>query len=111
MKRLLRWTGIALGSLVAVAILAYGVIYVVSEGILGRTYEVPAAALSIPTDPASIAEGERLAIIRGCFGACHGKQVGGAVMIDEPMIGRVVAPNLTATVRKYNDSELAGIIR
>lgn len=32
-------------------------------------------------------------------------------MFDEPMIGRVVAPNLTAAVRKYSDSELVGIIR
>jgi mono/diheme cytochrome c family protein len=32
-------------------------------------------------------------------------------MFDEPMIGRVVAPNLTAAVRKYSDTELVGIIR
>lgn len=32
-------------------------------------------------------------------------------MFDEPMIARVVAPNLTATVRKYSDAELAVIIR
>ena len=32
-------------------------------------------------------------------------------MFDQPMIGRVVAPNLTAAVRKYSDAELAVIIR
>jgi mono/diheme cytochrome c family protein len=32
-------------------------------------------------------------------------------MFDEPMIGRVVAPNLTTAVRKYSDSELVGVIR
>jgi mono/diheme cytochrome c family protein len=32
-------------------------------------------------------------------------------MFDEPMIGRIVAPNLTAAVRNYNDAELVGIIR
>lgn len=32
-------------------------------------------------------------------------------MFDEPMIARLVAPNLTAAVRKYNDAELGGIIR
>jgi mono/diheme cytochrome c family protein len=32
-------------------------------------------------------------------------------MFDQPMIGRVVAPNLTAAVRKYSDAELVGIIR
>jgi mono/diheme cytochrome c family protein len=111
MKRLLRRTGIALGSLAALAIVACVVVYIDSERTLGRTYEVPAIAMSIPTDPASIAEGRRLAITRGCFGGCHGRQVEGAVMFDEPMIGRIVAPNLTAAVRRYSDSELVGIIR
>jgi mono/diheme cytochrome c family protein len=32
-------------------------------------------------------------------------------MFDEPMIGRVVAPNLTTAVRKYSDAELVGVIR
>ena len=110
-KRLLRWIGIAVGSLAALAIVAYGVAYVLSERALRRTYQVPAVALSIPTDPASISEGKRLATVHGCFGGCHGKVAEGVVMIDEPMIGRVVAPNLTASVRKYNDAELAAIIR
>ena len=111
MKRLLRWIGMALGSLAALLIISNAVVYVLSERVLRRTYEVPAAAISIPTDPASIAEGRRLAIIRGCFGGCHGKQVEGFVMFDEPLIGRVVAPNLTATVSRYSDSELIAAIK
>ena len=111
MKRILRWTGIALGSLIGVAIVGYIVIYIFSERILRRTYDRPAIALSIPTDAASIAEGRRLATVRGCFDACHGKNAEGAVMFDQPMIARLVAPNLTASVRKYSDAELAVIIR
>jgi len=56
MKRLLRWIGIALGSLAALGIIAYVTVYVLSERILRRTYEVPAVAVSIPTDPSSIVE-------------------------------------------------------
>ena len=100
MKRLLRWTGIVLASLVGVAIAAYAVLYVLSERILRRTYERPAISLSIPSDPASIAEGRRLATVRGCFGACHGKTGEGAVMFDQPIIARLVSPNLTAAARK-----------
>jgi cytochrome c553 len=111
MKRLLRWFGIALGSLAAFGIIAYAVVYVLSERVLRRTYQVSAVAISIPTDPASITEGRRLATIRGCFSGCHGKQAEGVVMFDEPMIGRVVAPNLTAAVRKYSDAELVATIR
>jgi mono/diheme cytochrome c family protein len=110
-KRLLRWIGIALGSIAGLAIVACAVVYVLSERVLTHTYAIPAVALSVPTDPASTIEGQRLATIRGCVGGCHGKQAEGTVMFDQPMIGRVVAPNLTAAVRKYSDSELAVIIR
>ena len=111
MKRALRWLGIALGSCAALGLLAYVVVYVLSERTLRHTYAVPAVAITIPTDPASIIEGRRLAIIHGCFGGCHGRQAEGMVMFDKPMIARFVAPNLTAAVRKYSDADLAIIIR
>ena len=111
MKRLLRWIGIALGSVVVLGGIAYTVAYVLSERSLRHTYDVPVVAVSIPADPASIAEGRRLATIRGCVGGCHGKRGEGVVMFDEPMIGRVVAPNLTAATRKYSDAELVGVIK
>ena len=107
MKRLLRWISIALGTLVGLGIVAYTVVYVLSERILRRTYAVPTVALSIPTDPASIIEGQRLATVRGCFSGCHGKGAEGHVLFDEPMIARIVAPNLTAAVRQYSDERFA----
>ena len=61
MKRLLRWIGIALGGLGALGILAYAVMYVLSERVLRRTYEVPPVAVQVPTDTTSISEGRRLA--------------------------------------------------
>jgi len=109
-KRLLRWTGTVLGGLLALIIVAYVVVYVLSERILQRKYEVPSVAISIPTDAASILEGQRLAAIHGCFG-CHGKNVEGTVMFDEPMIARIVAPNLTVSVRKYSDAQIEAIVR
>jgi mono/diheme cytochrome c family protein len=111
MKRLLRWTGLSLGGLVALGVIAYAVVYVLSERALRHVYEVPPVALAIPADPASIMEGRRLATIRGCYGGCHGRRAEGVVMFDEPMIGRVVAPNLTAAARRYSGAELANIIR
>jgi len=111
MKRLLRWIGVILATLAGIACFAYGIVYVLSERVLRHVYEVPRAALSVPTDVASIAEGRRLAVVRGCFGGCHGKEGEGSVMFDEPLIARLVAPNLTAAVRKYSDAELAAIIR
>jgi len=111
MTRLLRWIGITLTSLASVGLIAYAVLYVLSERVLRRPYEVPAVAVTIPDDPASISEGRRLATIRGCFAGCHGKEAEGAVMFDKPMIARIVAPNLTAAVRKFSDTQLAVVIR
>ncbi len=111
LKRLLRWVGIALGALAALAVLAYGVIYAKSERILGRKYEIFAASVSLPADAASIEEGRRLSIVLGCFGGCHGQQAEGSVMFNQPMIGRIVAPDLTASVRKYDDGQLVTLIR
>ena len=111
MQRLLRWIGIAVGGVAALGLIAYIVVYVLSERVMQHAYATPTIALSIPTDAASIAEGRRLATTRGCFAGCHGKQAEGQVMFDEPMIARFVAPNLTAAVRKYSDADLAAIIR
>lgn len=111
MNRLLRWLGLALAIVVALGIITFGVVYVLSERILRRTYEVPIVAVSIPTDPADILEGRRLATVHGCFADCHGNEGQGRVMFDQPMIARIVAPNLTAAVRKYTDAQLTTIIR
>lgn len=111
MKRVLRWIGIALASVAGLAVIAYAVLYVLSENALHRTYPVPAVSLSIPSDAESIREGQRLATVRGCLPGCHGKSGEGAVMFDQPMIARIVAPNLTAAAKKFSAEQLAGIIR
>ena len=111
MRRLLRWTGITVGSLIGLCIVAYALVYGLSERILRRTYEIPGVALTVPTDADSIREGRRLATIRGCFHDCHGKEAEGQVMFDDPMIARIVAPNLPAAVRKYTDAQVAVIVR
>jgi cytochrome c553 len=111
MRLLLRWTGITLGVLVGLLVLAYAVMYMLSERVMQRAHDVPRVSISIPTDSESIAEGKRLAIVRGCLNGCHGKDARGAVMFDDWKVARVVAPNLTAAVRNYNDAELVNIIR
>jgi mono/diheme cytochrome c family protein len=111
MKRSLRWLGIALLAVVSLAVVGLGIVYLQSERILTRTYPLPAVALPIPTDPAELPEGQRLATVHNCLSSCHGKGGEGAVMFDQPMIGRIVAPNLTAAVRRYSDTQLVTIIR
>jgi mono/diheme cytochrome c family protein len=111
LRRLLHWLGVAAASAAALGIVAYGLVYALSEHILRRTYTVPTVVVPVPTDPADIIEGRRLALVHGCFNDCHGSQGEGRVMFDQPAIARIVAPNLTRAVRSYSDAQLVAIIR
>ncbi|MDP2955849.1 MAG: cytochrome c [Longimicrobiales bacterium] len=44
----------------------------------------------------AVARGEHLVNSRYVCVECHGKDFGGGVMIDDPMIGRILGPNITA---------------
>lgn len=78
--------------------------------VVQRRYDVPLARVVVPTDSASIAEGERHAWFHGCHG-CHAPQLQGKVFVDEPGELRLVAPNVVRAIASYNDAELARLIR
>jgi mono/diheme cytochrome c family protein len=110
-RRFLRWARNVLLALVAIVLLAYSVIYFLSQQTLRRAYGEPLVSLTIPTDSASIVEGKRLAQLRGCSGGCHGHEIEGETFLDDPLLAHIVAPNLTEAVRRYSDPDLARIIR
>src|SRR4051794_23762723 len=97
-RRLLRWTGrIALG-LVALVLVAGATTFGLSEARMARKYTVPDHPFTPRTDSAGLALGERLVKVRGCVD-CHGANLGGSMMIDDPMLGRLAPPNLTTAGR------------
>jgi cytochrome c553 len=110
MRRVLRVLGYVALSLVGLIVIALGAVYVISEWKVSRSYPVATNEITLPTDSTSIAEGKRLASIRGCTG-CHGVLAQGDTFIDDWRIARVISPNLTQSVRRYSNAELAGIIR
>ena len=65
MGKLLKWIGMLLGALVGLIVLALVVVFVVSGSRFNRTYDVQPADITLPTDEASIAEGEHLATSGG----------------------------------------------
>lgn len=95
MKRILRWLGIILGALALLVVIAAIAIYFRSESILNRTYSTPDVAITIPTDETAIARGKHLANYVSVCVDCHGANLEGTVFIDDPALGRVIAPNLT----------------
>lgn len=100
-------------ALLSIAAVAGVVLYVVSERFIHRTYDVALEpSIDVPTDAASIAEGERLARIRGCNGGCHGKDgVGGRVWDDGWLAGHAMAPDIAKVAREYSTPQLARVIR
>ena len=111
MKKIFKWTGFVAAGVVVIALLGLAWIYFASERALGHRYEVAeSAALVLPTDPAQIAEGKRLAHVTGCT-HCHTEKFTGAVALDIPNVARFVAPNLTQLLPKYSDAQLVTLLR
>lgn len=110
-KRVVRWLGIGVLALVTLLLVSLAGTYVMAEVNLRHRYEAPTTGINLPTDSQALAEGLRLARIRGCAGGCHGDNVEGGMFIDDVLLARLPAPNLTAAVRDYSDAELVGIIR
>jgi mono/diheme cytochrome c family protein len=106
-KRALKWTGIVLASIVAVALLC---IFGVSEYRLRETFDIPLVNVAVPTDAASLARGRHVFETRGCEG-CHGPGLEGRVFFDEPGDARLVAPNVPKVIRAYSNAELARLLR
>ncbi len=113
--KILRWVGRALLVIVGLTVLAIGVVYAQSERLLARSAAPPARrAPPVPADSATLARGRTLMAASGCQG-CHQPNLAGAVMLDEPLIGRLVASNLTSgkggVLAHYDDRALDAAIR
>ena len=107
MKRILKWTAITVVSIVAVLLIA---IYAGSEFRLRQKFDITAAPIEVPTDSAAIARGRHVLATRGCEG-CHGDGLKGKVFFDQPMLARLVAPNVVRAIKGYSNPDLARLLR
>ena len=95
-RKILKWIGIVLGSLIGLLVLAFAVLYVIGTVKWNRLhgkYDVPVETITIPTDQASIARGEHIATIHMC-GKCHLDNLGGQTA-GAPVMIILSVPNLT----------------
>ena len=96
-RKIFKWIGIVLGSLLGLLVLAFTVLYVIGtikwNIIRGKEYQIPVEKISIPTDQASIARGEHIATIRMCKD-CHAENWGGQ-FDSVPGLITLSMPNLT----------------
>ncbi len=94
MKRFLKFLGYFLGAVVLLVVVAAASVYTLSARKLGRSYAVNVAPVAVPSDAASVQRGRHIAETRGCID-CHGKDFGGAKVIDDPAVGLMWGSNLT----------------
>jgi len=115
MKRVLKWVGYVVGGLVAVIVLCISVVYVVTSSRMGKTYPTEAEAVAIPTDPAAIERGRHLAVAVGKCTDCHGDNLAGKMISDDPVFARLWSSNLTSGKggigSSYTDADYVRAIR
>lgn len=95
MRKILKWIGIVLGSLVGLILVAGVVLYLIGNARLNKTYELPPDNIVVPTDSASIEYGKHR-VRTMCIG-CHGEDLSGItdfVALDP--VFRLDSANLTS---------------
>lgn len=113
MRKVLKWIGIVLAGLVGLVIVVAGTLFTIGTLRFNKTYNVQPAAVSIPEDAAAIGQGAYL-YASSCSG-CHGDNLSGKAILDDPAIGFIPASNLTAGLGgvggRYSDIDYVRAIR
>ena len=87
---------ILVAGLVALHVIAIAAILGTGRSRFSHTYDVAAQPVEIPVDEAALARGEHLVTAVGHCGYCHGPQLAGDIVVNNPRAqGVIVAPNLT----------------
>ena len=113
MKKILKWFGIIIGSIIGLLIIAFIVLYIGSNLRINKSYDLQVESMLIPNDTESIARGKHIAVIRGCKD-CHGSDLSGKMFIDAPPMATIYATNITGGeggVPNYNDEDWIRSIR
>src|SRR3989442_7810557 len=95
-KQSLRLISLAFAGIAGLALTAGAVLSVVANRRINRQYAVAVVVPTLHSDSAVIQRGRHLAVaVAGCVD-CHGYDFGGAVLGDTPLLGRLVADNITS---------------
>jgi cytochrome c553 len=102
MKKFFKWTGIVLGGLIVLTLLAGLVLYPIGMNKIARTYpNITVESVNIPTDADAIARGRHVSVIWACT-KCHGEDLSGKLLTNDPIdgaiptFGAIPASNLTS---------------
>jgi mono/diheme cytochrome c family protein len=93
MSQFLKWLGIAFGVFIGLTVLAAAALYVKGSRRVSRTYSIEPETVAIAADPATLEAGKRWATLY--CAECHGDDLGGQTVFDEPAVGTLNTANLT----------------
>ena len=119
MKKILKWTTIALVVLIGLTLLASAALYSSGMEKLARTYpNIMVEQVKVSTD--AIARGKHIANVWACT-RCHGDNLGGTLIKNDPIegfvpiLGTIPASNLTSgkggIAKSYTDADWVRAIR
>jgi cytochrome c553 len=95
MRRAARVAGYVVGAVVILVVVGFGTAFTVSERKLAEQFDFVLTTSQIPEDETAIAWGSHLAnAVTGCQD-CHGPDLAGTILSDDP-VAVLAAPNLTA---------------
>ena len=94
MRLFLKILGYTLLGIVVIAAVALGGIYWASSARFHNKYDVTVRTIAIPADADAIERGKHIVKTRGCA-ECHGADLGGNQVIENPLIGTVHGSNIT----------------
>jgi mono/diheme cytochrome c family protein len=95
MRRFLKAVGYLAAGAAALILIAAAAVYGFSEARYRRQYAVASRTITVATDSASIARGAHVAQSFGGCVECHGENLAGKKVFDDPAVGRVYGANLT----------------
>jgi cytochrome c553 len=95
MRTVLNWLLRLVLLLVVAIVLFVGYVYWRSAALLAKTYGAKPPEVTIPTDEVSIARGKHMVEKVSLCVECHGQDLGGKIIDDNFMFGRLAGSNLT----------------
>ena len=115
MRRILKYAGVLAGAIALLAIVGVAGLYAWTSNELAAKSPLPGHAFTAPTDSASVVRGEHVVRAIGKCGDCHGQDLGGDTLLDDPAMGLIYSPNLTRGAGgiggTYTDAQWEAAIR
>jgi mono/diheme cytochrome c family protein len=93
MAKVLKWLGVGLAGLLGLILLAVVVLFIIGNNRVNQTYQVTPLPVEVSAGAESLARGEHL--VEVACKSCHGADLSGQPLMDEPGIGTIYTANLT----------------